>query len=772
MNAMLNITAADGTAVYVTGAGYDINFPNNWVVGALDISINMDPSEQPVSNTGPWNLNVGFNGPEKTVDPGFPARVPDPANPAKMSFTYKYLTPGEYNFWIKTAAEMTVTGKWVWYEMDPFTGAESGPFSIDISMSVFKQGLGLSGGVTADVYRNDITVNDKTPPMCSFWAPGSEQLEVKTGNKFEGSLSFSVVDNNPKLKDNLEAAYDAGACPVYIFYSVMGYDYEIKEDLKYPGGKYPVPVEKFFWGYAEVPKNAITGETLYKRNGDPVAPAGADDAGNPAYAIVDFTIDAEELFKEPASWYHSDNSRAYENPLTGKHHHSWNDSRLKYFIVASDGCGNTSPPYWINEDGPVTIYEKRHISALKEFMTAIAGPVTPANIGTVFNTYSTTAAGFDDYLAGAVCDTTIGVQPGYAMLAKNPATALRESLVSPGDIITNLNDLWGQATADNNSGWEPVNYNLASFTLTGSPSLPPVMNPDPAKPSDRAISNTDWTWLKKNYAKYGYIKIIDDDPPSATINVQSKATSTAWNFCWGNVLWGDFFRPSSQLCIKENAPVYTKTNADIFYRLRYDGTDYVPINPSVGINTLFGEEWPQETLFPASPAAAPLTFDQLEGGGLSSTYSFQQERISAEEYQPWFFQCPGHALEGKKLSFFFAEDVRMRFTGSSRDNINTWLSAYTAAGKSYAQGCEVPISPPPAGYTLMNVLYDGTLSSNQEQQGVNYYIFRTPNTDDTGTTADCYYELNCRDQTNLEDYLKVDFKVMDRKVSVHTLETD
>jgi hypothetical protein len=771
INAMINICDSSGTAVYVTGAGYDIQFQNDWVVGALDVSIDMDPSEQPASNTGPWNLNVGCNGPEKTMDQGFPARVADPNDPAKMSFEYTYMTPGEYNFWVKTAAEMTVTGKWVWYETDPLTGAEAGPFSIDINMKVFKQGLGLSGGVTADVYRNDIVVNDKTPPTCMFWANGSDQLEVKTGNKPEGTLKFSVVDNNPKFKQNLEDAYDSGVNPVYIFYTVMGYDYELKDDFRYPEGKCPMPVEKFYWGYSEIPKGAIDSETLYDVNGDQVS-SGTNDAGNPAYSVVDFTVDVEDVFKETVAWYHSDNSRAYDNPISNKHHHKWSDYRFKYFVVASDGCGNTSPPYWIDENGPVTAYAKRFFSSWKEFDDTVSGPITLSSIDNAMNVFCSTSNPFDDYLAGAIIPPSMGIQPGYQMLDKNPLTAVRDTEVTTGDITQDLNSLWGQNVSSNTAGWEGRNQNLSSFTLNGTPTELPVMSPDPKKPSDRSFTDAYWNDLKSSYGFYGYMKIVDDDPPSATISIQSKATSTPWNFCWGNVLWGDYFRPASQLCLKTQSTVYTKTNADVHYRMRYDGSQYIAINPNVGNSELFGEEWTVEKLFPASPQASPLTFDELYGGSLSSTYTFQQEKISSGEFQPWFFECPGHALEGKKLSFFFPEDVRMRYTGASRDNINTWLTNYTAGGKSYAYGCEVPQTPPPPGSTLKNVLYDGTLSAGSEKEGISYYIFRNPNTDESGTTADCYYELNCRDQTNLEDYLKVDFKVMDRKVSIHTLESN
>lgn len=767
INAMINVCDSSGTAVYVTGAGYDIAFQNDWVVGALDISIDMDPNEQPVSNTGAWNLNVGYNGPEKTTDSGFPARVVDPAVPTKMSFKYTYMTPGEYNFWVKTAAEMTVTGKWVWYEQDPWTNAQAGPFSIDVNMKVFKQGLGLSGGVTADVLRNDIIVNDKTPPTCMFWANGSDQLEVKTGNKPEGTLKFSVIDNNPKFKENIEAAYDSGVCPVYIFYTVMGYDYELENDFRYPEGKCPVPVEKFYWGYSEIPKSAIDSESLYEVTGDPVS-INTDDAGNPAYSLIDFTVDVEDVFKETVAWYHSDNSKEYQNPLSNKLHHGWHDCRFKYFVVASDGCGNTSPPYWIDENGPVTAYAKRFFSAYREFEDAISGPVTATNIDATMNKFCSNNP-FDDYLAGAIIPNTSGIQPGYQLLSKNSTTSPRK--IAEVDVIQNLNSLWGQNESSNTAGWEPRNQNLSAVVLNGVPAEPPVMQPDPQMPSDRSLTSTFWNDLKSSYGFYGYMKIIDDDPPSATISIQSKATSTPWNFCWGNVLWGDYFRPASQLCLKTQAPVYTKTNLDVHYRMRYDGTQYIPINPSVGNSDLFGEKWPVEKLFPSSPQASPLTFDSLYSASLSSTYIFQQEKISNGEFQPWFFQCPGHALEGKKLSFFFPEDVRMRYTGASRDNINTWLTSHNANGKNYSYGCEVPQTPPPPGSTLKNLLYDGTLSANCEKEGISYYIFRNPNTDVSGTTADCYYELNCRDQSNFEDYLKVDFKIMDRKVTIHTLES-
>lgn len=760
-NTAINVVDIAGTTVEVFDAKYDETKPAFWQAGASSASFDMDPEAKPQNNGSPqenaqaWRIQQGFNGPERPDDPPFlgqpfPAPVQDPAT-SKFTIRYSYITPGKYTVAAYAAVQMNIKGTWTWKERK--NGTESGPYSMTITMNVLKTGTGINagnGGQQTDLL--DLEILDKTPPSAVYWTNGSDKLEASTGGYItktsSGStdLTFDVIDNNPLFEEWIKAAATEAAAdttgtkksPISIFYVVQGYDYIKKSNESFEKGIQPVPVEKYFWAEVEVPPGLIKDGTViesatpFDMDGQP-APFNnsnpqAISSSNPAGCMISFRIplvmtDGSPLFKEPTGWYYGLNSVDYTDDF-GEIRRGWEDTRLKFFVAVNDGSGNVNPPYWMG-------VAQSHASCKR-----VITPWKDLKSGTDWD-----AAGpWEDFLAGSTVGSGIGVQPG----SFNALTDYGD--LTSANAIVNMNRNWDRWDAE----WQTRDV----LVPASSPTLPTKMNSDGRSIPDFAFppgcANPDW--YKDNFSQYGYIEVDDDDPPSARINI--KDVGTGKTYTWGNALWGDYHRHASQKVVHENLDtVYTKTNQDLVNRYSFSGGS---------LSLMAGSPFDLDNIFNVNGGAV-LEF----GGGAIPEYQNQQNWISSDFFQPWSWNAPGHPMNGVKNSYFIPEDTRIALAGFSVDNINTWNKNYNQSGKTYSFGCLSAGGSSGSG-VAENKLYDAT-GPEPDKGAVSFYTFRTPNTE---TGAEAYYYIKAFDSASptLSDELKLNFKVMDRKVSVHTID--
>ncbi|PKK90573.1 MAG: hypothetical protein CVV64_09450 [Candidatus Wallbacteria bacterium HGW-Wallbacteria-1] len=763
----VNIVDMAGTTVEVVGATYDIGYQTFWNVDDVTVSFDMDPEVRPQSGGSPqeaaqtWYLNQGDNGPERSGEAGFPIPV---ANGSNYSISYKYSVPGHYSVAVYAGVIMTIQGKWTWKEKR--NGTVAGPFSIEILMKVIKRGTGINAAQgNQQTNCSHVIIKDKTPPTAFVWTNGSEELNGTTGSYLKAGapngnpdfLTFDIIDNNPNMAQWLKYAAGEAAdplknkkSPVSVFYSVQGYDYEKRDQAEvHESGLIPLPREKFFWSEIEVDPARIADGSyisevkIYDVNGDEITgwdenpqnsaaypcekgpDAGTFDLKNPAYSVVSFKIPMfdstanEPLFREPMGWYFAENSREYTDAW-GNKRFGWDSSRLKFFVAVNDGQGNCNPPFWKG----ASLANARKISSNK------LNPATDWSY-----TLAAGETGYFDLLAGCKIPATFGVQPGDVA-----APADYESL-SSATAVTNINDRWAGWPSHGGSGWQNRDSYQPVQNLPASPTQLPL-EPDFELPS--YVANG--TWFKANYGKYGHIIVADDDPPNARIVIGGVSGNK--KFCWGNAAWGDFLRPASIQCrdaaTATGDTVFTRTNQD------WGEYDYASASPRDIFNT-------DKTLY--NP---PLTFL----GGTVDDYDDQMTFINNGKFQPWYWSVPSHPMNGWRKGYFIPEDIRVQLSGGSVDNINTWdREGFTDAGKNYVYGARIEST----------TIYDGTLNSNPDQGEQSFYIFRNPSmaVGPGGSDADVYARLKVADQSNPNerfDEIKLDFRVMDRKVSVQTLE--
>jgi len=526
---------------------------------------------------------------------------------------------------------------------------------------------------------------------------------------------------------------------------VQGYDYEKRDQADvHESGIDALPREKYFWSEIELnPANIADGSyisdvKLYDINGSeltgwddiPVISAGPPysagpnsstyDLLNPAYCVVSFRVPltdsstSEPLFREPMGWYFAENSREYDDKW-GFKHTGWDPSRLKFFVAVNDGQGNCNPPFWRG----ASLDAQRRITS------------NSVNAGQWQYTPAPSETGYFDLLAGCIVPASLGVQPGNVA-----GPAQYASLAGSG--VTDMNTLWAGWPSHGGSGWQDPDYYHQVQNIPTSPTQLPL-EPDFDLPS--YVSNGNW--YKSNFQKYGHIVVVDDDPPNTRIIIGGVSENR--RFCWGNAAWGDFLRPASLQSRSSSTAtgdtIYTKTNQD------WGEYDLSTGSPRDIFNTA-------KTMY--NP---PLNFE----GGTINDYDTQLGFIDSGKFQPWYWAVPSHPMNGWRKAFFMPEDIRVQFAGSSVDNINTWdFQGFTDAGKNYIFGARVESS----------TLYDGTLASNPDQGEQKYYLVRNPSmgVGPSGSDADVHVRVKVADQGLRFDEIKMDFKVMDRRVSVQTLE--
>lgn len=758
-NIAINVVDTSGTTVEVFDATYDMNKSAYWKAGEITAAFDMDPEARPPNGGSPeeaaqnWRTNQGFNGPEKPDDPSylgqvFPALIKDPAT-SEFTIIYKYRTPGKYTIAAYAAVNMEIKGTWTWKEKK--NGVETGPFSMTINMNVLKTGTGINpgtGGQQTNLLALDI--RDKTPPSAVYWTNGSESLVADTGGYItqtaSGSayLTFDVIDNNPKLDEWMKMGA-AMKSPISIFYSVQGYDYVKKSSDFYENGIYPLPVEKYFWAEAEVPAEGIASGDYIEAvnpfdNWGGLSPFDESDpklvtSSNPAGCVVSFKIplvlsDGSPLFKEPTGWYHGENSVEYTDDF-GEVRRGWDPGRLKFFVAINDAAGNVNPPYWMGNYQAVAT----NTDVIASYRKRVITPYSNLASGTVWDA----AGAWEDFLAGSIVGSGVGVQPGYF-----DGLTDYDTISTTGNAIMTMNQNWDE-WGGKWQGQEPLvpwsnPPDSATVMTIGGRSDPDFLFPP---------SFADQAWHKDNFSKYGFITVSDDDPPSARVNI--KDVGEGKSYCWGNTLWGDYQRYASQKVVHEGLDtVYTKTNQDIVNRYNF-------VSGSIAL--MAGSPFTLDSIFNVNGGAV-LEF----GGGAIPEYQSQQTWIAANTFQPWSWNVSGHPMNGVKNSYFIPEDMRIALSGFSVDNINTWNKNYIQGGKNYAFGCLIPGS----SSTAENKLYDGT-GPDPDKGAVPFYLFRTPNTE-TGAAA--YYYIKTFDSASptLSDELKLNFKIMDRKVTVHTID--